>query len=186
MVTKCNYSATANSCTRLINTAHTKSSQFVFASRFPVTDPNNVLCLRPYRLENISQLTKQSQSYCYDRRSVGQSVLVSSPIWDLRQEVFFSVRQLRVCCCGGTFLTTERVCLLQCTIYLHFTCYYMNVYTTYTTPLCVQVLYRRLCPTLRRFRPWILVVILLHHWLNWVWVWVLCYDRRSAGQSVLK
>jgi hypothetical protein len=22
--------------------------------------------------------------------------------------------------------------------------------------------------------------------LNWVWVWVLCYDRRSVGQSVLK
>jgi hypothetical protein len=35
----------------------TKSSQFVFTSRFLVTDPNNILRLRYYWLTNVSQLT---------------------------------------------------------------------------------------------------------------------------------
>jgi hypothetical protein len=34
-----------------VTAAHIKSS--VFTSRFLVTDPNNFLCLRPYRLANI-------------------------------------------------------------------------------------------------------------------------------------
>jgi hypothetical protein len=34
------------------------SPQFVFTGRFLVTDPNNALCIRPYRLTNISQLAK--------------------------------------------------------------------------------------------------------------------------------
>jgi hypothetical protein len=38
-------------------TAHTKYSQAVFTIRFLVTDPNNVLCLRPYWLVNVSQTT---------------------------------------------------------------------------------------------------------------------------------
>jgi hypothetical protein len=41
-------------------TGHTKSSQFVLISRFLVTDSNNVLCLRPYWLANVYQLTKLS------------------------------------------------------------------------------------------------------------------------------
>jgi hypothetical protein len=40
-----------------LTTARTMS-QFVFTSRFLTTDPNSVLCLRPYRLANVSQLTK--------------------------------------------------------------------------------------------------------------------------------
>jgi hypothetical protein len=48
IVTTNNYNALANSCARLLTTAHTKSSQFVFTSRFLITDLNNVLCLRPY------------------------------------------------------------------------------------------------------------------------------------------
>jgi hypothetical protein len=43
-----NYSTLANSRIRLLTTAYTKSSQFVFTNRFLVTVPNNVLCLRPY------------------------------------------------------------------------------------------------------------------------------------------
>jgi hypothetical protein len=58
IVTTSNYNALANSCIRLLTTANTKSSQFVFTSRFLVTDPNNVLCLFPYRLVNISQLPR--------------------------------------------------------------------------------------------------------------------------------
>jgi hypothetical protein len=49
-----------------------------------------------------------------------------APIWDLRPD-FLSVWQLRVFWCGGPSLTRGRVCLLQCTICLHFTCYYINV-----------------------------------------------------------
>jgi hypothetical protein len=48
----------ANSHILHFTTAHNKSSQFVFTSRFMVTDPNNFLCLRPYRLPNVSQLAK--------------------------------------------------------------------------------------------------------------------------------
>jgi hypothetical protein len=55
---------------------------------------------------------------CYDRRSVGQSFLVSTSIWDLRSDFFFC-------------LTRGRVCLLQCAIYLNVTCYYMSICTQY-------------------------------------------------------
>jgi hypothetical protein len=48
---------------------------------------------------------------------------VKHPFLDLRPD-FFSVWHLRVCCCGSSSLTRGRVRLLQCTIYLHFTCLY--------------------------------------------------------------
>jgi hypothetical protein len=51
-------------------------------------------------------------------------------------QISITVRQLRVCWCGAPSLTRGRVCLLQCTIYLHFTCYYMNVYTQYIQGFC--------------------------------------------------
>jgi hypothetical protein len=60
IVNTSNYNTLANSCTRLLTKAHTKSSQFVFTNRFLVTDSNNVLCIRPYWLANVSQLTKLS------------------------------------------------------------------------------------------------------------------------------
>jgi hypothetical protein len=59
------------------------------------------------------------------------------------QQVFITVRQLRVYWYGAPSLTRGRVCLLQCTIYLHFTCYYLNVYTIYTRSLSVQAQYSR-------------------------------------------
>jgi hypothetical protein len=52
------YDTIANSYTLQFTTTHIKFSQFDFTSRFLVTDPNNVLCLLPYRLANVSQLTK--------------------------------------------------------------------------------------------------------------------------------
>jgi hypothetical protein len=58
IVTTSNYSTITNSRTQQFTTAYTTSSQFVFINRFLVTDPNNVSCLRPYRLANVSQLTK--------------------------------------------------------------------------------------------------------------------------------
>jgi hypothetical protein len=92
MVTTSNCNVFSNTCTRLLTTAHTKSSQVVFTSRFLVTNPNNILYLRPYWLANVSQLNptlavisqqpptllKLKLKLCYDRWSVGQSVLVSS------------------------------------------------------------------------------------------------------------
>jgi hypothetical protein len=47
---------------------------------------------------------------CYDRRSVGQYVLVLSiQLW----QIFNAVRQLPVCWCGEPSLTRGRVCRLQ-------------------------------------------------------------------------
>jgi hypothetical protein len=56
MVTRSTYNTLANSCIRLLTAAHTMSTQFDFTSRLLVTNPNNVLCLRPSRLVNTSQL----------------------------------------------------------------------------------------------------------------------------------
>jgi hypothetical protein len=49
----------------------------------------------------------------YDRRSVGQSVLVSSPHLGLMTRFFNNVRHLRVCWYRAPSLTRGRVCLLQ-------------------------------------------------------------------------
>jgi hypothetical protein len=57
IATTSNYNALANSCPRHLTTAHTKSSQIVYTSLFLVMDPNNILCLCPYWLTNIPQLT---------------------------------------------------------------------------------------------------------------------------------
>jgi hypothetical protein len=49
---------------------------------------------------------------CYDRRSFGQSVLVSSTHLGLTTKFLFAI-QLRVCWCGALCLMRERVCRLQ-------------------------------------------------------------------------
>jgi hypothetical protein len=113
MVTASNYNALANSCTRLITTAHTKFSQFVFTSRFLVTDPINILCLRPYRLAKMPQLNKLSLSLML-RPAVSLPVClgIKHPSGAYGQ-TFITVRQLRVCCCGALSLTRGRVSRLQ-------------------------------------------------------------------------
>jgi hypothetical protein len=65
---------------------------------------------------------------CYNQRSVGQSVLVSRTHLGLK--IFIFVRHLRVSWCGVPSLTENKSVFhnVQCTIYLEFTCYYMNVY----------------------------------------------------------
>jgi hypothetical protein len=64
LVTTSNYSVVANLHTFQTIRAHAKSSQSVLTSRFLVTDPNSVLCLLPYRLTIIPQLTNsQAGSY---------------------------------------------------------------------------------------------------------------------------
>jgi hypothetical protein len=56
---------------------------------------------------------KSSRVLCYDRRSVGQSIMEKkAPIWGLRPH-FITVRQWRVCWCGALILTRGRICRLQ-------------------------------------------------------------------------
>jgi hypothetical protein len=50
---------------------------------------------------------------CYDRRSVGQFFLVSSPLLGLMTRFFNTARHLRVYWYGEPSLTRRRVCLLQ-------------------------------------------------------------------------
>jgi hypothetical protein len=57
--------------------------------------------------------SKAKSKLCCDRRSVGQSVLVSSTHLGLTTRFFITVRELRVCWCGALSLTRERVCRLQ-------------------------------------------------------------------------
>jgi hypothetical protein len=58
-----NYNAFANSYVRLLTTTHTRSSQFVFTTRFLVTDPNNFICLFSYRLTSASQWTHRQTGH---------------------------------------------------------------------------------------------------------------------------
>jgi hypothetical protein len=58
IVTTSNYFAVTNSHTPQFTRARNMYPQFVFTGRFLVTGPNNVFCLRPYLLANITQLTK--------------------------------------------------------------------------------------------------------------------------------
>jgi hypothetical protein len=66
IVTIHNYSSIANLHILQITGAHAKSSQSVFTSRFLVTDPKNVPCLRPYWLANVPQLTHCSNFPAYN------------------------------------------------------------------------------------------------------------------------
>jgi hypothetical protein len=62
----------------------------------------------------MTAITPKSKSkLCYDRRSVGQSVLVSTTHQRPKTRFFFIVRQLRVCWHGAPSLTKGRVCRLQ-------------------------------------------------------------------------
>jgi hypothetical protein len=92
ILTTSNHNALANSCTRLLITAHTKPSHFVFTTRFLVMDSNNVLCLCPYRLANISQLTKlKFKAKVTLRLTVyGQSIHLSAKLLETHDQRFFS------------------------------------------------------------------------------------------------
>jgi hypothetical protein len=80
---------------------YTMSSQFVLTSYFLVTDPNNILCLHPYWLANVPQLThcfncRLSESeLLYDWRFASNFfVLVISPLRLTTSNYFF---QLNTC-----------------------------------------------------------------------------------------
>jgi hypothetical protein len=113
----------------------------------------------------LNYSSRQSQKLCYDRRSVGQSVLVSSPHLGLKTR-FFCCLTVAGLLIWGT-LSNERTDLfLQRTIYLHFTCYDMNVCTIYTMLLSVQAQSSSLWPIFSSFRHWTVMVILFHEILD--------------------
>jgi hypothetical protein len=106
----------------------------------------------------------------------GQSASLSwnnAPIWSWRADSYYC-SQVRVCWSGALFLTRGRVCHLQFMLALtsaiflsqipdfpfHRLLRLAGLRRTYSTPPPRGV-------------------------LNWVWVWVLCYDRQSIGQFVL-
>jgi hypothetical protein len=69
----------------------------------------------------------------YDRRSVGQSVLVSSShLWLMTR--FFHCQTIAGFLYGTPSLTIGRVCLLQCTIYNTFYCFRFETTSLYLYP----------------------------------------------------
>jgi hypothetical protein len=201
-VSTSNYTALANSCTLLLTTAHSKSSQIVFTSRFLVMDPNNVLCLRSYWLTNVHKLNKlksEAKSHC-DWQSVSQSIFVSSPMWS-HDLILVPVWHLLSCPCEAPSLRRGRVSPLSVTVrsdksivsmYNVFTCYMLlkvciyNIHKASVSSVSVKqnVPYRQKLPLQRQSSHLNGRMLDRRHWQNWVWV--LCYDRRPVGQSVLE
>jgi hypothetical protein len=96
LVTTLKYSVIADLHTLQIITAHTKSvsARTVFTCRFPVT---------AYKL---------TFKLCYDRRSVGQSVLCQALIWELRPDFYYR-QTIAGLLMWALSLTRGRVCRLQ-------------------------------------------------------------------------
>jgi hypothetical protein len=114
--------------------------------------------------------SKSKSKLCYDRRSVGQSVLEKAPIWGLRPDLYYCLTVTGFLMWGAfsderTGLSFARVTAVVSvlsvrTIYiLHvikgmyvsmYVCMYvcMYVYTIYTGPLSVQAQYSKSCPTI--------------------------------------
>jgi hypothetical protein len=86
---------------------------------------NSILCLRPYWLANVSQLTKLSPSpRPIPSPSPSPSLMLRPTVsWPVclgikhpsgaHDQIFITVRQLRVCWCGALSLTRGWVCRLQ-------------------------------------------------------------------------
>jgi hypothetical protein len=87
--------------------------------------PSTTDCTAPHNL-------LQSVLY-YDRRSVGQSILVSSPHLGLMTR-FFHCQTIAGFWYGAPSLTRGRVCLLQCTIYNTFYCLRFEPRSLYLYP----------------------------------------------------
>jgi hypothetical protein len=102
IVTISNYSALANSHTRFLTTAHTKSSRFVLTGRCSETDPNKVLfCSRRCRHSTISQLTHCSNCGL-STKSQSQSYFTAGGL--AMSRLFDDVSACLLCHCIGTSL----------------------------------------------------------------------------------
>jgi hypothetical protein len=87
---------------------------------------SEVLRLTDESLTNLSRIWEQESELYYDRRSVGQSVLVPSTHLGLTTRFLWLFWQLQVCWCRAPYLTKGRVCLLLCTMYNIFTFYMLS------------------------------------------------------------
>jgi hypothetical protein len=76
------------------------------------TDPASVASFSLLITVTLNSLNSKSKLR-YERRSVGQSVFVSSSPSGAQNQNFIVVRQLRVCWCGPPSPRRRRVCLLQ-------------------------------------------------------------------------
>jgi hypothetical protein len=96
---------------------------------------------------------------CYDRRSVGQSVLEwNTHLGGLRPDLYYcqtiaALLMWGAVCDERTGLSFARftVSSIKSVVSMYnldFTCYLMYVYTTYTRPLSVQTQYSRSCPNI--------------------------------------
>jgi hypothetical protein len=135
-----------------------------------------------------SESESESELY-YDRRSVGQSVLVSSPLLGLMTRFFNTVRHLRVCWYGGPPLMRGQVCLLQLLLSSLAQSFWgpspTGLMTTFyclrfETPPTLRTRSLYLYPPGTRWPGYT-----PRHWVDCCWVSELYYDRRSVGQSVL-
>jgi hypothetical protein len=133
-----------------------------------ISPRNKVARLYPQALGSLFVASYDSQSYgggirpclhtgvgsrsmpklCYDGRSVGQSALVPSTHLGLKTR-FFPSYNCRFVDMGHPLRREDGSVFYnaQCTIFLHFTCYYMNIYTQY---IQVHSQYSRSCPILSR------------------------------------
>jgi hypothetical protein len=164
-VTTNNYNAVANSRTRLLTTAHTKPSQFVFTSRFPVTDPNNVLFLRRYRLATAPQLTSST---------VDSQLKTATNSW----------RRLNVYWTQSHFTTDDQS--ISPSWYIHF-CLTYTFFVDVGRPLWQEVGSVICINHLNRFSSVILLLALASYFISLTGLSKSksLYDRRSVDQSVL-
>jgi hypothetical protein len=113
-----NYSAVANLSNLQITPANTKSSpaSSVFAGRFLVTDVNSLVSsasraeVLPSQTPVQNCLLSQSQS-CVTTDGQSASLRVKPPS-GAQDQIFITVRQLRLCWYGEPYLTRGRVCSL--------------------------------------------------------------------------
>jgi hypothetical protein len=119
-----------------------------------------------YGVEREMSLPPKSKLY-YDRRSVGQSVLVSSTHLGLTT-IFFPVWQWRVCWCGRPLWREDGSVFYNVhNIFTFYMLLHECIYKMYTRLLSVQAQYSRWCPIYSSFCLWILLIILFHEiWDN--------------------
>jgi hypothetical protein len=82
-----------------------------------------------FQKEKRSSGTKWVSEWVSYITTDGQSASLSwcqAPVWGLRPDFIFIVRQLRVCWCGAPSLMRGRVCLLLCKMYNIFTFYMLS------------------------------------------------------------
>jgi hypothetical protein len=156
-LTTSNYSAIANQHTLRITRAHAKFSRSAFTSRFLVTDLNNFLCSCPHCPANISQLTPRLAATSHQP----PTLLID------RTQLTAAESESYVTTDGqSASLSWNKAPIwgLRPDIY-------------YCQTVAGLLVWGALSD--ERTRDFLLLMRLL-------WVWVLHYDRGSAGQSVLE